>query len=596
VTAPPTATLTSSERHPECGPGALPADGRSSRMRTAPPSVFGAVVFATAGEDSGAPAAALPWDDGTLLGRGLAQLASIGVRSADVVMRPGAEAALASSLRVDGISVRTHVSPDTAGDLRVLAGIARSGTGGLALLQGDVVTHREALAGLLLDPRLRTAALVVPGGQGRPFAPRVRSVRGHVLSAGSPYHHVKDPTTNFLGILKVAAAERILLAGTAERLAALVEDPPPSWSGERDATVDAWRRWFARRSDPEATEIPERPVLGEDDEAEVRRAASAAGQDVVSLALVGLVRGGAAVGISHLRRLFWARPLSAAAAAAARAQIEAYDEDRVLLDSAVKANDGFFTTYFVSPYSKYLARWAARRGWTPNGVTTLSLAIGTLAAAAYATGTGWGMVAGAVLLQASFTTDCVDGQLARYTRQFSALGAWLDSVFDRTKEYLVFAGLAIGASAADGDVWLLAAAALSLQTVRHTLEFSYGASRQQGFAAVLQPPLEVAEDAGGPRRPYLPPSRPPGERPRPARPPARRVVGRGLALWTAIERLPGIRWGKKMVAFPIGERFALISIVSVISGPRTTFIAYLAWAGLATVYNLVGRVLRSIAR
>ena len=50
------------------------------------------------------------------------------------------------------------------------------------------------------------------------------------------------------------------------------------------------------------------------------------------------------------------------------------------------------------------------------------------------------MVAGAVLLQLAFTFDCVDGQLARYTRQFSKLGAWLDSIFDRTKEYVVFAG------------------------------------------------------------------------------------------------------------------------------------------------------------
>ena len=112
----------------------------------------------------------------------------------------------------------------------------------------------------------------------------------------------------------------------------------------------------------------------------------------------------------------------------------------------MKANDGFFTTFFVSPYSKYIARWAAHRGWTPNGVTTLSVAIGFAAAAAFATGDRWGMIAGAILLQLAFTFDCVDGQLARYTRTFTKLGAWLDSIFDRTKEYAVFAGLAIGAS------------------------------------------------------------------------------------------------------------------------------------------------------
>ena len=151
-----------------------------------------------------------------------------------------------------------------------------------------------------------------------------------------------------------------------------------------------------------------------------------------------------------------------------------YDEDRVLLDSAVKGSDGFFTTFFVCPYSKYIARWAARRGLTPEpGHDRLRSRVGVLAAAAFATGERSGLVAGAVLLQFAFTLDCVDGQLARYTRQFSKLGAWLDSIFDRTKEYVVFAGLAIGASRTGDPVWLLAGAALTLQTARHAIDFSY---------------------------------------------------------------------------------------------------------------------------
>ena len=72
--------------------------------------------------------------------------------------------------------------------------------------------------------------------------------------------------------------------------------------------------------------------------------------------------------------------------------------------------------------------------------------IGIGAAVAFAFGTRPGLIAGAVLLQIAFTFDCVDGQLARYTHTFTRLGAWLDSVFDRGKEYVVFAGLAIGAA------------------------------------------------------------------------------------------------------------------------------------------------------
>src|SRR3712207_9121461 len=72
------------------------------------------------------------------------------------------------------------------------------------------------------------------------------------------------------------------------------------------------------------------------------------------------------------------------------------------------------------PYTTlFRSRWTARRGYTPNQITTVSLIIGFLSAAAFATGERWGLIAGAILLQAAFTADCVDGQNARYTRTFS---------------------------------------------------------------------------------------------------------------------------------------------------------------------------------
>src|SRR5699024_2571401 len=78
----------------------------------------------------------------------------------------------------------------------------------------------------------------------------------------------------------------------------------------------------------------------------------------------------------------------------------------------------------------------------------------------FAMGERWGLIAGAVALQLAFMLDCVDGQLSRYTRQFSNFGAWLDSVFDRAKEYVAYAGLAVGAAVGfDTDVWALAVAA-----------------------------------------------------------------------------------------------------------------------------------------
>ena len=215
--------------------------------------------------------------------------------------------------------------------------------------------------------------------------------------------------------------------------------------------------------------------LGPGEAAELDRRLAAAASDVPSLLLCGLVRSDVQVGGTPPAQAVLDAPADRPPTSPrATERMAEYDEDKALLDSAVKANDGFFTTFFVSPYSQYIARWAANRGWTPNGVTTLSVVHrASWPRPRFATGERWGMVAGAVLLQLAFTFDCVDGQLARYTRTFTKLGAWLDSIFDRTKEYVVFAGLAIGASRTGDDVWLLAGAALTLQVLRHSIDFSF---------------------------------------------------------------------------------------------------------------------------
>ncbi|HEX2084635.1 MAG TPA: CDP-alcohol phosphatidyltransferase family protein, partial [Solirubrobacteraceae bacterium] len=220
------------------------------------------------------------------------------------------------------------------------------------------------------------------------------------------------------------------------------------------------------------------------------------------------------------------------------------------------------------------------------------------------------------------TTDCVDGQLARYTRQFSKLGAWLDSVFDRTKEYAVFAGLAIGYSATHRDaIWTLAGAALVLQTTRHMSDFSFGAARQEVIGSAQHPPLEQPSDRVGagvapkaparavvgagvaPKAPARAVVAPGGEAasaaavapevadpPRPVSLP-RRVLG----LWRELDRMPGLIWVKRMVAFPIGERFAVISVTAALWDARVTFVVLLAWGGVAAAYTHAGRFLRSVA-
>jgi phosphatidylglycerophosphate synthase len=550
---------------------------------TAPPGTV-AIVLAANGT--------LPFAGGTVLGRLLDQFADLEVAAIHVITRP----AVADDLRaaVDGAGAQLHVSPDAAGDLRAVAEVAHGADGPLAIAHGDIVTHRESFAGLLADPRLASAILATTGPQGRPYAPRVRGQRGRLVSAGSPYHSVWRGSSSFLGVLKVSPSERPALIDSAQRLAELAAAPPAGWQEELAAKPELWRWRIATRELDREDEVAEEDlVLSDGDEAELRRRRAVAPDDVASLLLVGLVRGGARVGLSFLRNFFWARPLTREDADAAAAELATYDEDRLLLDQAVKGSDGFFTTFFVSPYSRYIARWAARVGLTPNQITLMSLFVGVLAAAAFATGERAGLAAGAILLQLAFTLDCVDGQLARYTRTFSKLGAWLDSMFDRTKEYIVFAGLAIGAARAGDDVWLLAGAALTLQTLRHTLEFSYGAARHEELGAIAHPPIEVPSDE--PDRPPPRPRRAAAAAAAPVAPVRRSPLARGLGVWGAVERVPGVLWLKKMISFPIGERFAAISITAALFDARTTFTVMLAWGAIAALYTLTGRLLRSLS-
>jgi hypothetical protein len=586
--------------------------GLSDRRAAAPPSaaappavrggtsVDAVVLLATAASAEGGPAALLPWHDGTLLGRLVDQLAALGVPRAIVLTRPAWEA----DVRALGLAAEVRASPALPADLEAIAALADASEG-LVVMYGDMVTHGEALAGLLADPRVVTGVLT--GGRARPMVFRIRARRGRLISAGSPYHSVHRPTAAFLGALKVAPGDLPALARVARELVPLAAAPPESWLQELAHKEESWRigLWRAAANDEDPTDIDdvddpaddeEEPedeviVLSDDDEERLRHRLAAAPDDAAALLLVGMVRDGAMLSGSHVRKLFWTRPLSAAAAAEAEHDIEQVDEDGVLLDSAVKGSDGFFTTFFVSTYSKYIARWCARRGFTPNQVTTVSVLIGLAAAIAFATGERWGLVTGAVLLYFAFVTDCVDGQLARYSRQFSKLGAWLDSVFDRTKEYLAFAGLAIGASAMGDPVWLLACAAITLQTARHMSDFSFGGSQREALGHTPQPPVAQSADAAGQAAEARRADRREAVEPVVVQ---RSLPDRVLGSWHRIDRGPGVRWIKKMIAFPIGERFAAISITAALFTPRVTFITLLAWGTLGTVYTLAGRVLRSI--
>ncbi len=248
--------------------------------------------------------------------------------------------------------------------------------------------------------------------------------------------------------------------------------------------------------------------------------------------------------------------LTPAQRADAREAVAAVDDEAVRLRTAVKSRDGFFTTYGISPYSRYLARWCARRGLTPNQVTTASLLTALIAAGCAATGTRGGFVAAGLLLLFSFVLDCTDGQLARYSLQYSTMGAWLDATFDRAKEYAYYAGLALGAARGGDDVWALALGAMVLMTCRHVVDFSFN---------------EANHDATANTSPTA-------------------------ALSGKLDSVGWTVWVRRMIVLPIGERWAMIAVLTALTTPRIVFYALLIGCALAACYTTAGRVLRSLTR
>ena len=81
---------------------------------------------------------------------------------------------------------------------------------------------------------------------------------------------------------------------------------------------------------------------------------------------------------------------------------------------------------------------------TPNHLTSLRLAFGLAAAAAFAMGSGSWPAVGAGLFVVSMLLDRADGELARLSGKTSPFGHKLDLVTDALCNSLVFVGLGLG--------------------------------------------------------------------------------------------------------------------------------------------------------
>ncbi|NCV43732.1 MAG: hypothetical protein EBW15_02835 [Actinobacteria bacterium] len=285
--------------------------------------------------------------------------------------------------------------------------------------------------------------------------------------------------------------------------------------------------------------------------------------NALDLLLVALVRATIKVDAVDVLSAPWSRSDDSLERERVRSEIKGLNIAALRLKMANRANDGFFSVFFLRKFSKILTWVAVKVGATPNQVTLLSFAIGLYSAYSFSRGTFLSTLLGAILLQVSIIVDCVDGELARYTRKFSKLGAWLDAVTDRVKEYLVFLGLAYGASLEGRNLWIPAMAMMVIQTFRHLSDYNFAQSVKIRAEDKFTTPVDFLAEFDG----IVPTEREPKGR---------------LRYWLG-----------KIIQFPIGERWLVISASAVIGGAAFTFTIMPILAFISAFVVFRGRTIRT---
>jgi hypothetical protein len=379
-----------------------------------------------------------------------------------------------------------------------------SGNQDLLLIDENTVVTKPHLELLTDYPRTVTTALVSKLKNGE-----TRVSQGRITGASSGFHEVGHGNHLFLGIIRLSQLQREAIIETLSKV--------------------------------ENTNHP---------------------GNVIDLILVALVRAAIVVAPAEVAGAPFIRSQDAVARTTTQNQITALNDARLRLKLANRANDGFFSVFFLRKISKLFTWLAVRLKMTPNQVTLISFAIGLLSAYEFSKGDFWSIFIGAVLLQLSIIIDCVDGELARYTRQFSQLGAWLDAITDRIKEYLVFFALAYGAAKNGEDLWIPAIGMMLFQTFRHLSDYNF--ARINKIRSSHLEPLDFNLKNDG---------------------------------FVSIEREKKTRleyWSKKALQFPIGERWLVISASSVIGGAAFTFtiMPILSLISIALVFR--GRFIKTV--
>ncbi|MBI5481075.1 MAG: CDP-alcohol phosphatidyltransferase family protein [Deltaproteobacteria bacterium] len=161
-----------------------------------------------------------------------------------------------------------------------------------------------------------------------------------------------------------------------------------------------------------------------------------------------------------------------------------FAEIREVYRSSRKARDNFWNTFVARPIAAVLLHFLQHLRLTPNQWTFIALAVAVAAAATLALWRTWtGLIVGAVLLEASYVLDCVDGQLARLKGRCTPAGAHLDFLMDELKAFLYVAAVTLRLWLISGKVYYLVVGLLGLAAVAAAISLTTFMRRPEYLAA-----------------------------------------------------------------------------------------------------------------
>jgi phosphatidylglycerophosphate synthase len=159
---------------------------------------------------------------------------------------------------------------------------------------------------------------------------------------------------------------------------------------------------------------------------------------------------------------------------------------------------------YVRRLSPYVTRALLPTGVSPNVVTWAMIVVGAIAAAVLTLPGVWAALATALLIQVQILLDCTDGEIARWRKQFSVAGVYLDRFGHYFTETLLPIALGIRADGGWDEIGTyttlgLLAAVLAL-LVRTESALVHVARLEAGKPAVEDTAAVAAPRASGMRR------------------------------------------------------------------------------------------------